>query len=53
MLFDGTREYSLKQKAWRYWWFEQKGNSLVLTSIDDELKILIGIRDQSVRCKRS
>lgn len=26
--------------------FEQKGNSLVLTSVDGELKVLIGIRDQ-------
>ncbi|QAV27721.1 copper-translocating P-type ATPase [Neobacillus thermocopriae] len=26
--------------------FEQKGNSLVLTSVDGELKVLMGIRDQ-------
>lgn len=26
--------------------FEQKGNSLVLTSVDGELKVLLGIRDQ-------
>ena len=26
--------------------FEENGNSLVLTSVDGELKVLIGIRDQ-------
>lgn len=37
----------ISEKAWAdIARFEEKGNSLVLTSVDGELKVLLGIRDQ-------